>query len=409
MEIKTWRRGHEIGRSSCATVSVATNPTTGEVFAVKTVPLSGAMVLRREKNILSALNSPFIISCLGSDISKDSSTNQLCYNLFMEYAPGGSLSDKVSKQHGGLKESFIRSRTFEILSGLVYLHDIGIVHCDIKGQNVLVGSDGRAKIADFGCAKIKFCEIGSPQIRGTPMYMAPEVARGEEQGAPADMWALGCTVLEMVSGGVPWAGFSDPFVVLQHIGYSSDVPVVPSWISDEAKDFLSKCLIREPDKRWSAEQLINHPFIATSDNSMSEKSLTESCVSPMSILDQGMWESLTHNLESEQSLERIGMLAGGTTAGPAWSDDEDWITVRCKGGDAFVADASTTSGGEEEEVNLVGDHMETEEFQFKPHGCGDFLGGNFNFLEGGKYHEKLRIVVDRRDGSMESVERNLTG
>jgi mitogen-activated protein kinase kinase kinase 17/18 len=395
MEIKEWCRGHEIGRGSCATVSAATDYTTGKVFAVKSVPLSCAEILKREESILSSLNSPFIISYLGSDISKNHQINEFCYDLFMEYAPGGSLSDKVSKQHGCIKESIIRAWTFEILSGLAYLHDLGIVHCDIKGLNVLIGSDGHAKIADFGCAKMEFCKDATSQIRGTPMYMAPEVARGEEQGPLADMWALGCTVLEMMTGGTPWSGFSDPFSVLQHIGYSSDVPVIPTWISDEAKDFLSKCLIRDPEKRWSAEQLINHPFVDTSDNSPSEKSMTDSWISPKSILDQGMWESLTHDLESE-ALDRIVMLAHGSTAAPVWNDDEYWVTVRYNIEDAFSTDAPTTSGGEEEEVNSVGCHMETEGFQFRPHGCGDFLGASFNFLEGGECHKRELLIDEER-------------
>ncbi|KAJ3686094.1 hypothetical protein LUZ61_015258 [Rhynchospora tenuis] len=390
MEIQKWRRGGILGRGSCATVSIATNSTSGEEFAVKSVPVCRAEVLRREQSILSSLDSPFVISCLGSDISKNHHTDQSCCNLFLEYAPGGSLTDEVKRQHGRLPESLVRSRTFEILSGLVYLHDMGIVHCDIKGQNVLIGSDSRAKIADFGCAKSEFCEYASSQISGTPMYMAPEVARGEEQGTPADVWALGCTVIEMVTGAVPWVGFSDPVSVLHHIGYFSNVPMLPNWMSDEGKDFLSKCLIREPSKRWSAEQLINHPFVESSDNSASEKSVIESWVSPKSILDQGMWDSMTLNLESEP-LERIGMLAGVSTVRPSWSDDEDWITVRCNTEDAFVTDVpSTSGGGEDEEVNLVGSHMETEEFQFKPHGY-DYVGGNNNCLEGGKCKTNCRF------------------
>ncbi|KAF3332629.1 Mitogen-activated protein kinase kinase kinase 2 [Carex littledalei] len=390
MEIQKWRRGGILGCGSFATVSIATNYTSGESVAVKSVPLCRAEVLRREQSILSSLDSPFIISYLGSDVFDDPCTKQLCYNILLEYAPGGSLADEVKRQHGRLPESSVRSRTFEILSGLVYLHDIGIVHCDIKGHNVLIGSDGHAKIADFGCAKSEFCKFSGSQIRGTPMYMAPEVARGEEQRAPADMWALGCTVLEIMSGGFPWAGFSDPVSVLHHIGYSSDVPVVPNWISEEAKDFLSKCLIRDPDKRWSAEQLINHPFVASSENSPSEKSAVELRVSPKSILDQEIWESLTLDVESE-SVERFKVLAGGTVSGLDWSNDGDWIMVRCKSEDAFVTDVATTAssvGGEE--VNLCGGHMQTEGFQFNPHGC-DFVSSNNDCLEGGQYKNNCTV------------------
>jgi mitogen-activated protein kinase kinase kinase 17/18 len=403
METQKWRRGGILGYGSSATVSIATNSSSGESIAVKSVPLSRAEVIRREQSILSSLDSPFVISYLGSDISTDPLTSQFCYNLYLEYAPGGSLADEVKRQHGRLAESFIRSHTFEILSGLVYLHDIGIVHCDIKGQNVLIGSDGRAKIADFGCAKSEFCEDASSKIRGTPMYMAPEVVRGEEQGTPADVWALGCTVIEMVTGCAPWAGFSDPVSVLHHIGYSSDVPVVPNWISDEAKDFLSKCFIREHKKRWSAEQLIHHPFVASSENSASDKSAIESWVSPKSTLDQGIWESLTLDVESE-SAERIRSLVSGNIVGPDWSECGDWITVRCRSEDSFITNAATTSS-DGEEVNLFG-HMETEEFQFNPHGY-DSVNSYYNCLEGGKCNKNFRISDFSSDLLMRRKELNL--
>jgi mitogen-activated protein kinase kinase kinase 17/18 len=404
METQKWRRGGILGYGSFATVSIATNATSGESVAVKSVPLSRAGVLRREQSILSSLDSPFVISYLGSDISTDPSTRQLCYNLYLEYAPGGSLADEVKRQHGRLAESFIRSRTFEILSGLVYLHDIGIVHCDIKGQNVLIGSDGQAKIADFGCAKSEFCEEGSSKIRGTPMYMAPEVARGEEQGTPADVWALGCTVIEMITGCASWAGFSDPVSVLHHIGYSSDVPVIPNWISQEAKDFLSKCFIREPKRRWSADQLINHPFVTSSDNLASEKSVIKSWVSPKSTLDQGIWESMTLDVELE-SVGKIRSLVGGNIVGPDWSDCGDWITVRCRSEDSFVTDSATTSS-DGEEANLYFGHMETEEFQFNPHGY-DSVNSNYNCLEGGKCNKNYIISDFSSDLLMRRNELNL--
>ncbi|KAJ3692335.1 hypothetical protein LUZ60_012685 [Juncus effusus] len=359
--IGQWRKGHALGHGVTATVSIATACNSGEVFAVKSLQLARAEALKREQSILSSLNSPFVISYLGSEISRDSSTNQWCYNLFMELAPGGSLSDQIKKKDGGLTEPFIQSRTYEILSGLDYLHKNRVTHCDIKCQNILIGSDGRAKIADFGCSKGESGQEGEFQIRGTPMFMAPEVVRGEEQGKEADVWALGCVIIEMATGGVPWPGFTDPVSVLHHIGSSSEAPLFPDWISQQGKDFLSKCLNRDPRERWSAEKLLNHPFVAESENWAVEKGEMESWISPKSILDQDMWESLTLEMPMEP-LERIGLLATGEVSGPDWTidDGENWITVRGKSEDEIFTEAPTISGA----------HMETEELQlnFNPFG-----------------------------------------
>ncbi|KAF2314176.1 hypothetical protein GH714_023885 [Hevea brasiliensis] len=118
----------------------------------------------------------------------------------------------------------IRLYTRDILQGLEYLHTNGLAHCDIKSKNVLVSKEG-AKIADFGCAK--FVEkVGGAmsEFSGTPAFMAPEVARGEEQGFPADLWALGCTIIEMATGNIPWTEHqNDPVSALYQIGFSSEI------------------------------------------------------------------------------------------------------------------------------------------------------------------------------------------
>jgi mitogen-activated protein kinase kinase kinase 17/18 len=326
-----WIRGPTIGHGSSATVYLATSAKSGELFAVKSKELSRAGDLKREQSILCSLNSPHIVSYLGFDISVEATTERLVYNLFMEYAPGGSLSKEIKGNSGWLTEDMIQTRTSEILCGLAYLHEQGVVHCDIKSQNVLIGSNGCAKIADFGCAKKGFASK-KEQVRGTPIFMAPEVARGEEQGMPADIWALGCTVIEMATGGSPWEGFSDPISAMHTIGFSDEVPVVPSWLSAEAKDFLSKCLKRDWRERGSAKELLKHPFIKSS---VSKQGIRETWVSPTSNLDQGFWESLS-SLEGEEEeiesnlSERIKAIIGEFNGEPDWScDDASWVTIRC--------------------------------------------------------------------------------
>ncbi|XP_057719621.1 mitogen-activated protein kinase kinase kinase 17-like [Arachis stenosperma] len=95
--------------------------------------------------------------------------------------------------------------------------------------------------------------------------MAPEVARGEEQGFPADVWALGGTVLEMITGKPPWHYLydDDPVMVLYRIGFWDEVPEIPSHISEEGKDFLTKCFKRDPHERQLVEQLLEHEFVNT--------------------------------------------------------------------------------------------------------------------------------------------------
>ncbi|KAL2516405.1 mitogen-activated protein kinase kinase kinase 15 [Forsythia ovata] len=100
-----------------------------------------------------------------------------------------------------------------MVRGFNYLHLNGVVHGDIKGQNILIGEDG-LKIADFGCSKLIHDDddsvAGKSRFSGTSAYMAPEVSRDEEQEFAADIWSLGCTVIEMATGCSPWPEIHDP-------------------------------------------------------------------------------------------------------------------------------------------------------------------------------------------------------
>lgn len=216
------------------------------------------------------------------------------FNLMIEHAPDGTLSDAVRRGGGRLPEAAIRHYTRGIIKGLEYLHSRGIVHCDIKGSNILL-SRGEAKIADFGCAKAAEEAV----IGGTPLFMAPEVARGEEQGFPADVWALGCTVIEMATGGSPWPNEA---ATLHRIAFSGEAPELPDFLSELGKDFLSKCLRVDCRERWTAKELLRHPFL---DDFRHEKMIVDSSDSPTSILDQGIWSSI----EEESSHDPIEMMS----------------------------------------------------------------------------------------------------
>ncbi|KAJ7981280.1 putative Mitogen-activated protein kinase kinase kinase [Quillaja saponaria] len=330
-----WSRGKTLGHGSSATVSLATSFQSGDVFSVKSAELSQSDLLQKEQKILSSLCSPYIVSYKGCDITKEN--NKLMYNIFMEYVPHGTLTEAICS-HGKLNESMIAYYTGDIVKGLGYLHSNGLAHCDIKGSNILVGDEG-AKIADFGCSKRLVddpMKTKAEQIGGTPMFMAPEVARGVEQGYPCDIWALGCTIIEMATGLSPWPNVTDPVSVLYRIAYSGELPEIPIFLSDRAKDFLGNCLTWNPKERWTASQLLKHPFLE--EFNFSRKQVQESnSSSPTSILDQGIWNSLeesqsfgnlNHTNFKNSAAVRIRQLAMHSCE-PSWTcDEEDWITAR---------------------------------------------------------------------------------
>lgn len=383
-----WTRGSMIGRGSTATVSIATAIPSGELFAVKSTELSRSKCLQKEQNFLSKLCSPYIVKYRGFDITDES--NQPFYNLFMEYISQGTLYDDIQRHGGGLEESVIRTYTRQILQGLEYLHANGLVHCDIKSQNILVGTKN-AKIADLGCARLVEMftgngDSGTVTFSGTPMFMAPEVLRGEEQGFEADLWALGCTVIEMATGTSPWLDLDNLVSALYRIGFSDDVPEFPSWLSKKAKDFLSICLRREPKERMTARQLLEHPFLEEKD-SQSDQVLNEIFMnSPNSVLDQSLWDSFEVNdspqnpndhegsfsssSNSNSAATRMEELIGATMHHPSvsyvanWTWNEDWIEVRSNNNELPLAcslPVCSSINHEEELGKLVFD----ENFLFK--------------------------------------------
>lgn len=328
-----------LGRGATGTVSLASDLDTGRLFAIKSAELSLSSPLQEEQRILSDLSSSHIISCHGSY------TSDSRFHLLLEFASGGSLFDRI-KTHteGRLDEHEIRSYARDILLGLSYLHSNSISHGDIKSQNILLDSDGRAKIADFGAAM----QLGgthdekSGPLSGTPAFMAPEVARGEERGPAADIWALGCTVIEMATGKAPWHGVikdQDVMSAVYRIGFCSDsVPPLPDWISPEGKDFLANCLKRDPTERWSAEELLNHPFVRSCYAGFKRDGGSVPTFSPQSALDFGL---AFHDSETEDeaeegeagsnATERIGELAGigfGFSLSDWDPNEEGWIDVR---------------------------------------------------------------------------------
>ncbi|KAJ6424563.1 hypothetical protein OIU84_025361 [Salix udensis] len=327
----SWVRGKCIGRGSYGTVNLSFNKQTDAVFAVKSASeAQHVQALDNEIKVLSSLSSPFIVKFLGDDVSFENSTT--CRNLHMEYLPGGTLADLASSNRlVGVDEQTVRSFTYCIVSALKYIHSRGIVHCDVKGRNILLGNNSDSvKLADFGSAIDD--ASGEPLLpRGSPLWMAPEVIRGEYQGPESDVWSLGCTIIEMVTGEPAWEDRGADSLSL--IGFSNEVPELPSKLSVLGQDFLMRCLKREPNQRWSCDQLQQHPFLASVNPDLLGNELSPRCVldcfnsdfgEDNDVMEEGSTSS-SDNIEVSAK-NRIGKLV--TSGGVNWETNDGWFEVR---------------------------------------------------------------------------------
>lgn len=278
LEEFAWIKGELIGRGSFGSVFLALNVTTGEMLAVKQVVVprghrfkgdknsEGIDALHKEVETMKDLDHLNIVQYLGFEQQGNT------YSLFLEYVAGGSISSCM-KSYGKFEERLVRFITRQVLFGLEYLHSNGIIHRDLKADNLLLENDGTCKISDFGISKKSkdiYVNNAEMSMQGTVFWMAPEVIdnmvedRKQGYSAKIDIWSLGCVVLEMFAGRRPWSNEAVVSAIYK-IGKTKLAPPIPQDIEDfvsaDAKDFINQCFTIDSEQRPTAKKLLEHPFM----------------------------------------------------------------------------------------------------------------------------------------------------
>eukprot|EP00210_Caulerpa_lentillifera_P007251 g6937.t1 len=269
---EVYRFGTVLGSGGFATVKKITDRKTGEVYACKimALPAIGVQVadtensredIFKEIEILSRLDHENIVT-----LKEFYHDDQSVY-LVSELLQGGELLEAVLNQDEGYSEDIARSCFQQLMFGIEYLHSKGVAHRDLKLENLLLvtrGDISKMKITDFGLAKLtQGTEMST--VVGTPQYVAPEVIRGLPgltYSVAVDMWSAGVILFILLGGYPPFYSKSDAelFELIRRGQWNFEDPVWRA-VSSSAKNLISKLLVVEPEKRLTAEEALNHPWM----------------------------------------------------------------------------------------------------------------------------------------------------
>jgi len=228
---------------------------------------------------MEMLRHPNVVEYYGIEVHRDK------VYIFEEFCQGGSLAALL--ELGRIEdEHIIQVYTMQMLEGLAYLHSRGIVHRDIKPDNILLDHLGVIKFVDFGAAKILARNhrtmmrsrrpaegllgggLGvsmSSSLTGTPMYMSPEVIKNDTRGrhGAMDIWSMGCVVLEFATGKKPWSHLDNEWTIMYHIGVATQHPPLPEpdQLSELGVKFIKECLTVDPTRRPSEFELMDHRWM----------------------------------------------------------------------------------------------------------------------------------------------------
>ncbi|KAG6062768.1 hypothetical protein E4U32_001946, partial [Claviceps aff. humidiphila group G2b] len=255
--LKDYRLGACIGKGAFGSVYKAFNWSTGEAVAVKQIklvnlPKSELRMIESEIDLLKNL-----LVVLTPELYW---LHKLTGSYYVRYCENGSLHS-IIKAYGKFPENLVGVYMTQVLRGLQYLHDQGVIHRDIKGANILTTKDGTVKLADFGVSTSTLAagQDKEAQVVGTPYWMAPEIIQLSGASSASDIWSVGCTVIELLQGKPPYHNLAAMPALFAIV--NDDHPPLPEGISPAARDFLMQCFQKDPNLRVSARKLLRHAWI----------------------------------------------------------------------------------------------------------------------------------------------------
>lgn len=257
-----------LGHGNGGTVHKVRHKHTSAIYALKVVhgdtdPAVRRQILR-EVAILRRTDSPHVIKCHGVFNTPDGDI-AIC----MQYMDMGTL-ETMLKNGVVFTEDILAQICHQVLSGLEYLHAHKIIHRDLKPSNLLVDRKMEVKISDFGVSKIMYRTLDPcNSYVGTCAYMSPERFDPDTYGSnydgyAGDIWSLGLTLLELYVGHFPYLapGQRPDWATLMCAICFGEPPSLPEGTSENFRSFIECCLQKESTKRWSATQLLSHPFLS---------------------------------------------------------------------------------------------------------------------------------------------------
>ena len=267
--IAHYRVTAKLGEGGMGEVYRATDTKLGREVAIKVLPArisrdaTSLARFEREAKALASLNHPHIASIYGFDAERET------HFLVLELVEGQTLSERLRRGRLPLDEALRVAR--QIAEAVEAAHAKGIIHRDLKPGNIKLTPEGRVKVLDFGLAKLEESVRGSGSpasdpdaptlkaettrpgmVMGTPAYMSPEQARGQEVDKRTDVWAFGCCLFECLAGSKPFRGDTVTDLMAEVLRSEPDWNALPADVPREVATLLHRCLVKDPRRRLSS-------------------------------------------------------------------------------------------------------------------------------------------------------------
>ncbi|XP_030748575.1 serine/threonine-protein kinase 3 [Sitophilus oryzae] len=363
----------KLGEGSYGSVYKALHKESSQVLAIKQVPVdTDLQEIIKEISIMQQCDSPYVVKYYGSYFKNTDLW------IVMEYCGAGSVSDIMRLRKKTLSEEEIATILSDTLKGLEYLHLRRKIHRDIKAGNILLNSEGHAKLADFGVAgQLTDTMAKRNTVIGTPFWMAPEVIQEIGYDCVADIWSLGITALEMAEGKPPYGDIHPMRAIFMIPTKPPPSFREPDRWSAEFIDFVSVCLVKNPEERATATDLLTHEFIGNAKTS--------------SILNAMIQEA--HDIRENQSYKTISLnanISGGlkqsVTEGDDMLDDtanqtmvscaDEGTLVPDKGGTLVPHSLNASLVDLESELGTMVINNDIDDQTMRRHGTDSVEGGN---------------------------------